>query len=46
MCIQYKGYVIYLINYGWRIKGTDYAIATLKEAMEMVDEIVDSEGVQ
>ena len=45
MCIEYKGYVIYLINYGWRIKDTNYSPATLEEAMEIVDSIVDSEEV-
>lgn len=39
MSIQYKGYVIYLVNYGWRIKGTNYYPATLEEALEIIDEM-------
>lgn len=39
MSIQYKGYVIYLVNYGWRIKDTNYSPATLEEAIELIDEM-------
>jgi hypothetical protein len=37
MSIQYKGYVIYLVSYGWRIKDTNYSPATLAEALEIID---------
>ena len=39
MSIQYKGYVIYLVNYGWRIKDINYSLPILEEAIELIDEM-------
>jgi hypothetical protein len=33
----YKGFIIFITSYGWRIKGTGIITATQEEAMEIID---------